>query len=202
MDSLSVEEMKPYVASGKFLHQELKPVQADCIKVNGKRYRCVYDIKKLPAARYIETKHFQKDVNGNMHRIAACMVIPQKRNWYGMWVDEKYDASRHEEYAQDMLEARITDVLGSVVFFYHVYHNWIKLSKDFLILEMMEKGMKKETAERMYQTLCKSMDGFTKSSWLPNMKPSVWKMLTNYAHYNFLTTLHFSKLSQNTKKSR
>lgn len=201
MDALSIEQMKPLIRSGKFLHEELKPEAKPYIKINGKRYRCVYDIKKLPAARYIETKHFQKDVNANMHRIAACMVIPQKRNWFGMWVDDKYDATMHESYSQDMLEAKITDVLGSVVFFYHVYHTWIKISKDYLILEMMEKGMSKKTAEAMYRTLCKSMDGFIKSSWLPTTKPSVLKMLTNYAHYNFLMTFPTSKQKVNTKNN-
>lgn len=202
IDSLPIEKIKPLAEKGKFLHEEMKPVQVKHIKVNGRRYRCVYDIKKLPSARYIETKHFQKDTNANLHRIMACMVIPQKRNWFGMWVDDKYDATEHERYANDLLEAPIEYVIGSVVFFYAVYQNWIKLSKDFLVLEMTQRGMTKKKAEEVHQTLCNSMDGYIKSNWLPTMRESVWKMLTNLTHYNFLMTSHILKQNQSMMNNK
>ncbi len=45
------------------------------------------------------------------------MVIPQKKNWLGKWVDDKYDASKHEEYSADMQEANFIHVYHSLVFF-------------------------------------------------------------------------------------
>lgn len=172
IDSLPIDKLKPLLEQVSFLHMEIKPDPAKYIKANGKRYKCIYDIRKMPAARYIEAKYFSDDTNGNLHKLAACMVIPQKRNWLGRWVDDKYDASRHSEYANDMLSAPIVNVLGSVVFFYQVYNNWIRSSKDYLIAEMMKANMTKYQAERLYIHLCEITAGFIKPSWSLNMKAS------------------------------
>lgn len=169
VNSMNVEEFHKLLSSIKFIETQIQHDAKRYIYINGKRYRCVYDINKLPAARYIESKYYNKDVNGNLHRIMACMVIPQKRNLLGVWVDEKYDAAMHEEYANDMLQAPITAVLGSVVFFCNVYLNWINLSKDYLILQM-ETTMTKKEAEETYQDLWNSMVGFIKPNWLHVMK--------------------------------
>jgi hypothetical protein len=172
IDSLPIDKLKPLLEQITFLHKEIKPSPAKYIKVNGKRYRCIYDIRKMPAARYIEAKYFSDDTHGNLHKLAACMVMPQKRNWIGRWVDDKYDASKHSEYADDMLAAPIVNVLGSVVFFYQVYSNWIRNSKDYLIAEMIKGGMTKYQAEKLYIHLCEITAGFIKPSWSLNMKAS------------------------------
>lgn len=172
IDSLPIDKLKPLLEQVSFLHMEIKPDAAKYIKANGKRYRCIYDIRKLPAARYIEAKYFSDDTNGNLHKLAACMVMPQKRNWLGKWVDDKYDASKHSEYADDMLYAPIVNVLGSVVFFYQVYNNWIRSSKDYLIAEMMKANMTKYQAEKLYIHLCEITAGFIKPGWSLNMKAS------------------------------
>ena len=156
----------------KFLQKQFDVKHVDYIYANGKRFKCQYDVKRMPAGRYIETKHFAASFTENLHRLAATMVIPQKRNWLGMWVDQPYDPSSHEEYANDMLTAPITHVLGSVVFFCQVYRHWIKVSKDFLISEMMRMKMSKLQAEIVYQALCSVLDGFTRHPLLPNMKRS------------------------------
>lgn len=169
IDSMPLEEVRKLFKQIQFVREELKPQPLKYIYVNGKRYRCIYDVRKIPAARYIETKHFGKDVPNNLHKIAACMVMPQRKTWLG-WKDEKYDASRHSDYSQDMLEAPITAVYGNVVFFYLVFKNWIKISKGYLKKEMMEKGLKEFQAEQLYIHLCESMDGFIKQQSLQSMK--------------------------------
>jgi hypothetical protein len=88
------------------------------------------------------------------------------------WVDDKYDASKHSDYAQDMLEAPIQSVLGSVVFFYQVFRLWIKNSKDYMVRQLMEQGVEKMKAEEVHQVLCTIMDGFTKPNWLPTLRES------------------------------
>lgn len=180
IDSLPVDQLKPLLEQVKFLHDEIKPVAAKHINVNGRRYRCIYDIRKMPSARYIESKYFDQDRSGNLHKLAACMVMPQKRNWLGMWVDDKFDASKHSQYAEDMLAAPITSVLGSVVFFCQVYINWIKSSKAYLTDQMMTQGMSKYQAEKAYILLCKAMDGFIKPNWFLNSKPSGLKKFMVY----------------------
>ena len=180
IDSLPVDQLKPLLEQVHFINEQIKPQTEKYIQVNGKRYRCVYDIRKMPAARYIESKYFDMDRIGNLHKLAACMVIPQKRNWLGIWVDDKYDAGKHNEYSEDMLAAPITAILGSVVFFYQVYNNWIRSSKDYLITEMMMKGMSKYQAEKVYIHLCEITAGFIKPNWLLNTKVSGWKKFMIY----------------------
>jgi hypothetical protein len=116
IDSLPVKELAPLLESISFINDEIKPEAIKVLNINGRRYKCVYDVRNIPASRYIESKHFSSDVMGNLHKIMACMVIPQKKVFLG-WADDKYDASKHSDYAQDMLEAPIQSVLGSVVFF-------------------------------------------------------------------------------------
>ena len=184
---MPVSDLQPLLKAISFIHEEIKPQPERLIKLKGKRYKCIYDVRKIPAARYIETKHFGKDVNANLHRIAACMVMPMKKTLFG-WKVVKYDASKHEEYAQDILEAPIAEVLGSVVFFYQVYKNWIKSSKDYLIAEMMTKNLTRYQAEMVHQSLCSIMDGYTKPNWLLHSKESRLKMLMSYLRCNSLMT--------------
>jgi hypothetical protein len=129
----------------------------------------------MPAARYIESKVFSKDTLANLHKIAASMVIPQRRNWFGKWVDDKYDASKHEQYSADMQEAKFVDVYHSLVFFYQVYKNWIEVSQDYMIAEMTKTGMKQTEAGLVVELLSKSMDGIIPVTLLPPKKISALK---------------------------
>lgn len=198
IDSLPIDSLKAILKNIGFIHEELKPEPLKYIHTKNRRYKCIYDVRKIPAARYIETKHFGQDVNANLHKIGACMVMPMKRTLFG-WKVDKYDATKHEEYAQDLLEAPITAVLGSVVFFYQVYKGWIKSSKDYLIQEMMTKNLTRYQAEVLYQTLCDSMDGFIKPSLSLTTKKSNLKRLMTYLRSNILITSPISKLKENTK---
>jgi len=171
IDSLPVKELAPLLESISFINDEIKPEAVKVLKINGKRYKCVYDVRNIPASRYIESKHFSSDVMGNLHKIMACMVIPQRRGWFG-WVNAKYDAGKNSDYSQDMLEAAIVSVLGSVDFFYQVYKIWIKNSRDYMVQQMMEQGVERMKAEEVHQVLCSIMDGYTKPNWLPTLKES------------------------------
>jgi hypothetical protein len=170
IDSLSIEDLKELRKDLAFLDQPIEGKPVDYISINGKRYRINYDIKNMPSARYIESKVFSKDTLGNLHKIAASMVIPQKKNWYGKWVDDKYDASRHEEYATDMQEANFIHVYHSLVFFYQVYRNWIEVSRDYMKAQMMKTGMTTEQADSVVSLLCESMGGIIPPKLLPNTK--------------------------------
>jgi hypothetical protein len=129
----------------------------------------------MPSARYIESKVFSKDTLANLHKIAASMIIPQKRNWFGKWIDQDYDASKHEEYAADMQEANFIDIYHSLVFFYQVYKNWIEISKDYMIAEMMKAGMTISQADIMAHLLSISTDGIIPVTLLPPKKISELK---------------------------
>jgi hypothetical protein len=172
IDSLAIEDLKELRKELAFLDEPIEGKPVDFIVINGRRYRMNYDIKNMPAARYIESKVFSKDTLANLHKIAASMVIPQKKTWFGKWVDDKYDASKHEEYSQDMQEANFIHIYHSLVFFYQVYRNWIEVSRDYMIQEMKTTGMTTEQAQQVVQLLCESMDGIIPPNLLPNTKIS------------------------------
>ena len=170
IDSLTIEDLKELRKNLAFLDEPIEGKPVDFIVINGRRYRMNYDIKNMPAARYIESKVFSKDTLANLHKIAASMVIPQKKTWFGKWVDDKYDASKHEQYAQDMQEANFIHIYHSLVFFYQVYRNWIEVSRDYMIQEMKTTGMTTEEAEALVHLLCESMVGIIPPNLLPNTK--------------------------------
>jgi hypothetical protein len=170
VDNLSVIEYFKYKNSLEFLNKEISGKPVKYIKVKGKRYRCIYDVRNMPSGRYIESKVFSKDFANNLHKISASMVIPQKRNFFGIWKDTKWDASKHEDYANDLLEANFSQVYHSIVFFYHVYRNWMEVSKDYLIQKMIQAGMNHSEAKKEILNLLNILDGNIVPKLLPTMK--------------------------------
>jgi hypothetical protein len=172
VDSLTQAEYKAKLKECDFLNSmpEGKPVKV--IKVNGKRYRLIYDVTRMPFGRYVESKAFVGDIYGNLHKLGATMVMPQKRNWLGLWVDDKYDAAKHEDYADDILQANFQDVYFSLVFFYQVFRNWIEVTRDYLVTKMMMTGQTKEQCNQVVADLCNILDGIIQPNLLPTTKIS------------------------------
>lgn len=171
LDGLSMAELNDLGHRLAFTHTEVPAVAVEWISVNKRRYRCIYDVTRMPAARYIESKIYGQDPNQHLHRIMASMIYPQKRVWkFGPWIDDKYDAAKHSEYADDMLDAPITAVLGSVVFFCNVYLNLISSSRVYFTKLIMQTArIPRVEAEEVVTNLCSSMDGIIKPSWLRRM---------------------------------
>jgi hypothetical protein len=181
VDSLSLTEFRKLKRSIIFLTKPIegKPVKYISINKN-KRYKINYDVSKMPFARYIESKVFSEDLYNNLHKLAATMVIPQKRI-LGIWFKQKYDASKHEQYSEDMLTARFIDVYHSLVFFYQVYRNWIEVSQDYMVSKMMQTGMTQEKAKEVVQDLCTTLDGNIPPNLLPSMKIAQLRKRMNLA---------------------
>jgi hypothetical protein len=170
IDSLPLNEYKELSKTIAFLNEPIEGTPKKHIRIsNSKRYKINYDVSKMPFARYIESKVFSEDLYGNLHKLAATMVIPQKRK-FGIWFNEKYDASMHEEYSNDMLTAKFVDVYHSLVFFYQVYRNWIEVSKGYLVKKMVEAGMQEAQAKEVVQSLCIILDGNIAPNLLPSTK--------------------------------
>ena len=172
VDSLSVGEFNKLRTTLSFLDDKIEGKPVKYTEVNGKRYRFVYDVQQMKAARYIETKVFSTELVSNLHKLAASMVMPQRKTWYGMWVDDKYDAAKHSEYADDLQASNFIHIYHSVVFFYQVYRNWIEVSQAYLVKEMMNQGMSMELAQKGVQTLCEILDGSIAPNLLPTTKIS------------------------------
>ena len=170
VDSLSVGEFNKLKVTLNFLDDKIEGKPVKYTEVNGKRYKFIYDVQQIKAARYIETKVFSTDLVGNIHKLAASMVMPQRKTWYGRWVDDKYDAAKHSQYAEDLQGANFMHVYQSIVFFYQVYRNWIEVSKDYLVQEMMNQGMTMDLALKGVQILCDTLDGSIAPNLLPTTK--------------------------------
>jgi hypothetical protein len=177
VDSLPVYEFAKQKQKLNFLNDDISGKPVDYITVNGHRYKCIYDIRKINAARYIESKTFAQELIPNLHKIAASLIHPMKKGLFS-WRLDKYDAAKHEEYSQDMLEARFVDVYHSVVFFYQVYRNWMEVSKGYLIAEMINKGV--INPEKVVADLLNIMDGNIAPKLLPTTKISQLQKHMNY----------------------
>ncbi len=68
--------------------------------------------------------------------------------WFG-WKDLKYDSKKHSEYAEDLLNAPICEVLGSVVFFYQLFNNWIKNTPIVYALNTNRKHHNANSSKRI-----------------------------------------------------
>ena len=180
IDSLPLDEYAEMSKSIAFLNEPINGKPVKFIRISNRRYRINYDVSKMPFARYIESKVFSEDLYGNLHKLAATMVIPQKKK-LGFWVDLPYDASSHQEYANDMLEAKFIDVYHSLVFFYQVYRNWIEVSQDYMVSKMMQTGMTQEKAKEVVQDLCTTLDGNIPPNLLPSMKIAQLRKRMNLA---------------------
>ena len=180
VDSLSVAEFNKLKVTLAFLDDKIEGKPVKYTEVNGKRYKFIYDVQQIKAARYIETKVFSTDLVGNLHKLAASMVMPQRKTWFGKWVDDKYDAAKHSEYADDLQGANFMHVYHSIVFFYQVYRNWIEVSKDYLVQEMTNKGMTMDLALKGVQILCSTLDGSIAPNLLPTTKISQLTKAMNF----------------------
>ena len=184
VDSLPLKEFMELKKSVEFLNKPIEGKPVKYIKINKtKRYKINYDVSKMPFARYIESKVFSEDLYNNLHKLAATMVIPQKRI-LGIWFKQKYDASKHQEYSDDMLTARFIDVYHSLVFFYQIYRNWIEVSQDYMVNKMMQTGMTQEKAKEAVQSLCNTLDGSIQPNLLPNTKIAQLRKRMNLAQSN------------------
>ena len=172
VDSLTIQQFNNLRGTLDFLDDKIEGKPVKYTQVNGKRYRFIYDIQQMKAARYIESKVFSTDVIGNLHKLAASMVVPQKLIWGCKWVDDTYDAAKHSEYAADLQASNFIHIYHSVVFFYQVYRNWIEVSKGYLVQEMTNKGLTKEVADQVVATLCETLDGSIAPNLLPTTKIS------------------------------
>ena len=172
VDSLSISQFNNLRGTLNFLDDKIEGKPVKYMKVNDKRYRFVYDVQQMKAARYIESKVFSTDLINNLHKLAASMVVPQRKTWYGRWVDDTYDAAKHSEYASDIQASNFVHIYHSVVFFYQVYRNWIEVSKGYLVQEMTNKGLTKEVADQVVATLCETLDGNIAPNLLPTTKIS------------------------------
>jgi hypothetical protein len=158
-----------------FLKEQMPDKPIKSFRVNGHWYRLAYDARKVRnvadlakfynAGDVISVKQFSSDFVGNIHKVMASLVVPQKKA-FGMKFDLPYDYQKHEQYSEDMLEAPITAIYGYCLFFCKVFEKQIKALVDYLGEDL---NMTAPEIRTKILHLQRVMDGFT---MLPKSQPT------------------------------
>ncbi len=144
-------------------------VPVNTIKANGRYYHINHSIDKMPAGRYVEVATFSSNVIENLHKIMASIVQP--KTWYGKILP--YDSTKHEQYADDMLQADFSAAYHSAVFFYVLFKESIKNLQGYFLAAAMEVGKTEAEATKTLIDLQSVLDGFILPKWCENLKISV-----------------------------
>jgi hypothetical protein len=149
-----------------FLTQPIpgKPVRQ--IKVGGHRYSIIYNPANLQHRQYVEIITFGRKPIENMHLIMASIVQPV--TWYGRKLPNL--AINHQAIASDLLQAKVVDVYHACVFFCNLYGNLINNIRDYLVQQMMTKGLTKEESNQLVTYSIQSMVGFIPQNRLQILK--------------------------------
>lgn len=187
IDNLTIGEYNKLKNQVSFIYENVPGGAARFIKGKRRKYRINYDINRIPFARYAEVKTFKGECDAdfirNMHKLIASMVQPVK---FGFPV--KYKADKHEEYANDLLDAKFIDVYRTCVFFYHLFVASTASLKDYFTKAMMKAGKNIEEAETIHQSLCDDLAGFLVANKLPSLKGSLLSKLGTSQLFKPLTT--------------
>lgn len=114
------------------------------IHIAGKTYGVNYKPSTLSAGQYIEVQTWMRsNVIENMNKIMASIVYPVKgRGWFKKRL--KYDAEKHPEISEQILECNFIDVHAACVFFSKLWRDSINSLTAFLEKEAKRKGMNPE----------------------------------------------------------
>lgn len=140
-----------------------KPVKS--FRVGRRKYAINYKPQSLMHRQYVEILHFSEKPVDNMHHIMASLVNPVR---FGFRLKNKADD--HSKLSEIMLDAPFLAVYHSCIFFCKLYKNLIEVIRPSLILEMTNKGMTAEKANRLLTISINTMDGFITQSRWPNTR--------------------------------
>ena len=102
--------------------------------------------------------HLMKDpdkVIDQLHEIMAVFLVPKKKTWYG-WKKQPYNADKHKEVAEAMLQAPMTIVQPLSAFFLSSY---LKSAKHILEFSVRKAEKIKRQAERRLKHLKQNTAG-------------------------------------------
>lgn len=183
VDSLTIEQLNDKAAALDFLSAMPDFPAERHTFVNGRRYRFVYDVRQIRAARNLEVKQYsQGGFIPNIHKMAASMVVPQKRNRMSLWRDAPYNAAHHEQYSTDLRQAPITAIYGSALFFCNLFKELIPIIADYLVSSLpMEM---REEAKRLLVASSAILDGSITPQLLQSLSGLALTQPTTYPTSN------------------
>jgi len=161
MDEIETYSLKTYAKcmnTLSFLTEQLVGEVQKAVEFGGVRYDVITDVYKLNGGQYITLMHLMKDpdkVIDQLHEIMAVFLVPKKRTWYG-WKKQPYNADKHKEVAEAMLQAPMTIVQPLSAFFLASY---LKSAKHILEYSVKKAEKIKRQAERRLKHLSQNTDG-------------------------------------------
>lgn len=177
VDSWSIKKFNEECKKMVFLSESDIPGRAvSTFKHKGRKYHINYRIEANSYGQYNELMMFSKDsseIMKNLDRIMASIITPMERKWWG-WVVPKKRVVDHVELCRVVQEMPVTVVYHCAVFFYHLFRNYLGLTRHSLEKEMVERGMSPLSAHNAVQGLLSDMDGC-----IPPMRsPRFWGYLS------------------------
>jgi hypothetical protein len=117
------------------------------------KYRFVYDPLKINAGQYVSIQYFLNDgIEKNLHNLAACIVKP-------LGFFKKYDAKKHQQYANDLKNAPLAAIRGSMVFFCNLFLHLMRA-----IADEVAKDPKMVNKMELLTLLKRNLDGLSISN--------------------------------------
>lgn len=147
-EALPIAKFQELAKQTAFLHTGDIPVVAAPHCLCGKKYKVIYDFRKLAAGQFIDALSLAKDPEEkvpNMHRMLAAISRSTKRTLTGRRV-LTYGAVPFEQVAEDMKEVPLLEAQAVANFFYRVWIAFLESMPDFL-----GEQIQKMTPERRHQ---------------------------------------------------
>lgn len=114
-----VEELKPIIAD---FHEQLKESnlkkfgKKNLIIANKKAYFAAINMNKFTSSQYTDMMMFLEKggIDENLDKMLGLCFLPSRKYWLSM---KEYDWNVHEAVTNDMREAKLKDVIGTVFFY-------------------------------------------------------------------------------------
>lgn len=125
-----VKELKPIVAD---FHDQLKEShlkqfgKKNLIIANKKAYFAVTNMNKFTSSQYTDIMMFLEKggVNENLDKMLGLVFLPSRKYWLSV---KEYDWNIHEAVTNDMREAKLKDVIGTVFFYSDLFDTLMEAS--------------------------------------------------------------------------
>lgn len=131
----------------KFMQEELTPRFKNIIEVNGVKYGFQKDMHKLTLGEWIDMEHYilNSDVISNLHYITAILyrkIVKEGDEYFDYEIEPYTDVQLEGRANLFKYNAKITDIYGISVFFYHIASElWNNIISYSPTMTMEEKVM-------------------------------------------------------------
>lgn len=141
VDDLDISELKD--ATSKVLSMKIvnRGIQRH-YNINGRRFKAQLNMSRTSASQFIDFQSYLK--NFKLEQVLSVFLIPMKKNWLGMWKEQKYNTNYDIFETQDFLYNNFTigDAGELSNSFFLQSQGWLKVTKAYLVKKEMKMKLK------------------------------------------------------------